>query len=392
MKDEYTLLAGTQWPDATPWAPFDARAVDFLSALSEAILRDPVLRQQENNAAFGFWCRRSRLEQLAQRHASPWPRLGRGLVLHLAPANVPELFAYTFAIGLLAGNANLVRLSSRCAETQGDLLRRIECVLAGHPEVWARTALVTYPRESGCTAELCARCDARVVWGGDETVAALRTMPMPPHGVELAFPDRRSLAVLSQRLIDGLDGEALRGLAHRFYKDTYPMDQNACSSPQLVVWLEDGGNPACRARWWEAVAAVAVERYPFGPFQAARKLERLCLSVMTGAVEGRVERYGGNYLHLLQLASLPRDLDSLRGGFGLFYTCGISRLEDLLPLLTPKVQTLVCGGLEPAEVSRFLARRHALGVDRVVTLGQALEMDTIWDGKDLIAGLSRMIL
>ena len=36
MKDEYTLLAGTQWPDATPWTPFDARAVDFLSALSEA--------------------------------------------------------------------------------------------------------------------------------------------------------------------------------------------------------------------------------------------------------------------------------------------------------------------------------------------------------------------
>ena len=43
-------------------------------------------------------------------------------------------------------------------------------------------------------------------------------------------------------------------------------------------------------------------------------------------------------------------------------------------------------------MSRFLAQRHALGVDRVAPLGQALEMDTIWDGKDLIAGLSRMIL
>ncbi len=28
---------------------------------------------------------------------------------------------------------------------------------------------------------------------------------------------------------------------------------------------------------------------------------------------------------------------------------------------------------------------------RVVPLGQALEMDTVWDGRDLIAALSRII-
>lgn len=366
--------------------------MEFLSALSEAILQDPALRRRESAAAFGFWCRRAHLEALSRRHASPWPRLGRGLVFHLAPANVPELFAYTLAIGMLAGNANVVRLSSRCAEGEGDLLRLMDRVLADHREVWARTSIVTYPRESGRTAELCARCDARVVWGGDETVAALRAMPMPPHAVELVFPDRRSMALLSQRALTDLDGEARRRLAHRFYNDTYQMDQNACSSPQLVLWLEDGGDPACRALWWQAVAAEAAERYPFGPFQTARKLERLCLSIMTGGVEGEVERYGGNYLYLVRLASMPRDLEDLRGGFGLFYERGISTLEDLLPILTPKVQTLVCGGLEPGETARFLVRRHAEGVDRVVPLGQALEMDAIWDGKDLIAQLSRIVM
>ncbi len=387
-----TLLAGIERLDPTPWAPFDPRVLAFLSALSEAVLRDPVLRRQESAAAFGFWCRRSHLEALARRHKVPWARLGRGSVLHLAPSNVPELFAYTMAIGMLAGNANIVRLSSRCAQREESLLRLIDQVLTEHREVRARTTLVTYPRDSGYTAELCARCDARVVWGGDETAAALRAMPMPPHGIELTFPDRRSLAVLSQRALSPLDGETRKALAHRFYNDTYQMDQNACSSPLLVVWLEDGGDSACRSRWWEAVAAEAVERYPFGPFQAARKLERLCLTVMTGAAAGTVEHYGGNHLYLLQLEAPPRDLDRLQGGFGLFYECGISTLDELLPILTPKAQTLVCGGLEPAEIAQFLVRRHALGVDRVVPLGQALEMDTIWDGKDLIAALSRIIM
>lgn len=390
MRDEWIQLAGVERPDPQPWAPFDPRATAFLRALSEAILHDPVLRRQEDAAAFAFWCRGSRLEALAKRHASPLPRLGRGLAFHLAPSNVPGLFAYSLAAGLLAGNANLVRLSSRRAEAERDLLRLMDRVLADHPEVRARTGLVTYPRKSGYTAELCARCDVRVVWGGDATVAALRALPMPPHAVELAFPDRKSLALLSQRALTGLEGESLRILAHRFYNDAYSMDQNACSSPQLVLWLEDGGDPSCRSRWWEAVAAEAAERYPFGAFQAARKLEQLCRSVMTGP-PAQVERYRGNYLYVVRLQELPERVDALQGGFGLFYEGRLSALEELLPLLSPKVQTLVCGGLEPSELAGYLAQNHARGVDRVVPLGRALEMDTIWDGKDLIAALSRIL-
>ena len=122
MRDNVTLLAGAEQVDAAPWLPFDPRAVDFLAELSAEVLRGPDTRRQEASAAFGFWCRRARLEALAARHASPLPRLGRGLAFHLAPANVPALFAYTLAIGLLAGNANVVRLSSRRMEGEAPLL------------------------------------------------------------------------------------------------------------------------------------------------------------------------------------------------------------------------------------------------------------------------------
>lgn len=211
--------------------------------------------------------------------------------------------------------------------------------------------------------------------------------------MELCFPDRWSLAVFSQRAFSALTPEERGALAHRFYNDTYQMDQNACSSPQLVLWLEDGGDPACRARWWEAVAAEAAERYPFGPFQAARKLERLCLCAMTMEQPSvaAVERYQGNLLYVARLAGLSGNLPSLAGGFGLFFEAALPSLEALAPLLPPKAQTLVCGGLEPAEVAALLARAGARGVDRVVPLGQALEMDTVWDGRDLIAALSRII-
>ena len=395
MRDNVTLLAGAEQVDAAPWPPFDPRAVDFLAELSAEVLRSPDTRRQEASAAFGFWCRRARLEALAARHASPLPRLGRGLAFHLAPANVPALFAYTLAIGLLAGNANVVRLSSRRVEGEAPLLAALRRVLERpeHAAVRARTSLITYGRDDAVTADYCARCDARIVWGGDATVAAVRAMPMPPHAVELCFPDRWSLAVFSQRAFSALTPEERGALAHRFYNDTYQMDQNACSSPQLVLWLEDGGDPACRGRWWEAVAAEAAERYPFGPFQAARKLERLCLCAMTmeEPAVAAVERYQGNLLYVARLAGLSGSLPSLAGGFGLFFEAALPSLEALPPLRPPKAQTLVCGGLEPSETAALLARAGARGVDRVVPLGQALEMDTVWDGRDLIAALSRII-
>lgn len=396
MMDDVTLLAGVPSPEDTPWPPFDPRVLDFLSHLSEELLRQPETRSGEAAAGFAFWCRRRRLEGLAQRYVSPLHRLGQGLIFHLAPSNVPAMFAYTLALGLLAGNANIVRLSSRRAGEEEALLAVLNSVLdrPEHLAVKGRTALIRYDRNPEITARFCARCDGRVVWGGDETVAAVRAMPMPAHGVELCFPDRWSLALFSRAALSAMGPAQMAELAHRFYNDTYQMDQNACSSPQLVLWLNDGGSPDCVQRWWNAVAAEAARNYAFGPFQAACKLERLCLTVMDlplGTVE-RVERFDGNLLCVADLAQLPQPLEQLKGGFGLFYQGVIQSLEELLSLLTPKVQTLVCGGVSPQEVSAWLMKRRAKGIYRVVLPGQALELDTLWDGKDVIGSLSRIIM
>lgn len=393
MRDNVTLLAGVERPETEPWVPFAPKVLDFLDALSAAV-RDHAGHLEEL-AAFAFWCRRSRLEALKARHACPRPRLGRGLLFHVAPSNVPAMFAYTYVIGLLAGNANIVRLSTRRGETEAVLCGILRETL-DRPEfasVKARSSFVSYDRDDEITVAYLAGCDGRVVWGGDAAVAAMRRLPMPPHAVEVCFPDRWSLALLSQAHLSALGEEALARLAHRFYNDTYLMDQNACSSPQLVVWLADGGEMGVRCRWWEAVAREARERYPLGPFQAARKYERFCHAAMTmtnPAVAG-LERHGGNLVYVARLSAMPAAPLELKGGFGLFFESEAADLKEVLSMLSPKVQTLACAGLEPGEVASFLAAHRARGVDRVVSLGQALEMETVWDGRDLIAALSRVI-
>ena len=39
-------------------------------------------------------------------------RVGRGLIFHICPSNVPTNFAYSFFFGLLSGNSNIVKVPS----------------------------------------------------------------------------------------------------------------------------------------------------------------------------------------------------------------------------------------------------------------------------------------
>ena len=63
--------------------------------------------------SLGFWLRRSNLESYKKRYENCGFRLGLGRTFHIAPSNVPLLFVYTMAIGLLAGNSCRVRVSAR---------------------------------------------------------------------------------------------------------------------------------------------------------------------------------------------------------------------------------------------------------------------------------------
>lgn len=386
------LLAGALAPAHTPWQPFDPLILDFLAALSDTI-RAAGAREMEELAAFGFWCRRTHLESLARRHAAERSRLGRGLLLHIAPSNVPTVFAYSLAIGLLAGNTNLIRLSMHRGPAE-ECLCGLLCKTLEQPTFEAvreRIGLISYPRNDALTTALLANCDGRVVWGGDATVAAIRALPMPAHAVEVCFPNRWSLALLSQAALSRMDCEARAALAHRFYNDTYLMDQNACSSPHAVFWLEDGGNAAVRTAWWQAVAEEVARRCVISPYKAVQKYELACTAAMMNAGVSNLKWYGGNRVCVAGLTEPPTPDALPFGRFGLFFECGITSLEQLLPLLCPKVQTISCAGLATEELAAFLVQHHSRGGDRVVPVGQALEMDTVWDGTDLISALSRTI-
>ena len=138
-------------------------------------MRSSVGRQFPDLMAFAFYTRKANLQRLASSLRLEEIRLGRGLCFHVAPANIPINFAFTWMFSLLAGNANVVRLPSKDFPQVDALLAIIAEVLGKYPELQERNAFVKYPRtDNETTAAYCRMADCRMIWGGDRTIAAIK--------------------------------------------------------------------------------------------------------------------------------------------------------------------------------------------------------------------------
>ena len=80
-------------------------------------------------------------------------------------------------------------------------------------------------------------CNARVIWGGNKTINNLRSVPIPANAKEIVFSDKYSICIINSDKLNKLKNTEIKKIAEKFYNDTFLFDQNACSSPHLILWL-----------------------------------------------------------------------------------------------------------------------------------------------------------
>lgn len=384
-----SLVAGSAAAlGAAPRRVLDPRDVALLADVSARLMRDPAAKALPDVMSFAFWCRRGHLRSLAESRGDLAHNVGRGLSFHVAPANVPVNFAFSWAFALLAGNACVVRVPSRPFPQVGAICSAAGEAMAGAGD--SRTAFVSYGHSSGATEALSALADVRVLWGGDQTVSRIRAMPSRPRCVDVAFADRYSVALIDAREVARLDAAGLGRLAAGFYNDTYLMDQNACSSPMTVAWVnscEEG-----KSAFWGAVRRRAVEGYALQGAVATDKYVRLCRDAMEGRLAGPARFDGWLDVVGLDAASLgPGALGGYRGKGGYFYELDVEGFADVAPLLGQPCQTVTYFGCDPEGVREVVLGSGLKGVDRIVPVGKAMDIDVVWDGMDLLSVMSRRV-
>lgn len=371
-----------------PPPPFAAETEAFGARLSARLFADPAARAFPDLAGLAFWLRPAATATL-RRHVAALgkQRRPRGLVLHIAPSNVETLFVYSWWLSAITGNQAIVRLSESGGKRTTLLLRLIDELLAEPAFAGLRqaTAMVRYPRDDATGRALSLAADLRVVWGGDTTVAAFRAMPSKPGAGDLLFPDRRSLAVMAAAATLALAEAGREDLAERFFTDAFWFDQKACSSPLLLAWV--GEVPVAEraaADFWPRLARRADRQgYAVAPAIQMAKLTEAARLVLDGAATS-VVRHGAAVMVVRGAPAPPRPETC---GGGLFQETVLASLDELVPLVDPRVQTVTHFGLSDDAVDA-LARRLS-GNHRLISVGRALEFSHLWDGQDLLAAMTR---
>lgn len=374
-----------------PHIPFSDDTMQFLGALSERLLKNKALRIYPEVTAFAFWCRMVHLEQMKTEYGSVEERrLGRGVSLHFTPSNMPVLFAFSMAAGLLAGNCVILRLAKKETRQEQGIVYEIKTLLEREfISFQNRIVMCRYEHDREITDALSDLCDVRVMWGSDQSIAEIRKSPLPPRATELSFASRGSAAVLSATEL--LHTKNLDLLTRQFYNDTYLNDQNACSSPHMIYWLGTHREVAeAQERFWSAVCTLLDERqYQIPAAIGVRKLNDAL--VLAAKFEGIKIYREKNRLVRVQVTEFQKEMwdHTVPGGF--FIECEGMKLDGLMPILTSYCQTVCIYGVDGKNLLQELIKHRIEGVDRIVSVGQALEFSLTWDGFDLIDAMSRRI-
>lgn len=375
--------------------PFGEAPLAFAAALADSLFHDTAAARHPELIALAFWMRSAemaRMKSAFEAMQSPTLLLApRGLALHFAPRNVDTIFLYSWLLALLCGNRNVIRLSRADTPVMSLLAAHVRQVLQRHELEMVRqtTWILRFDHDDAISSALSALADVRVIWGGDTTVTHLRGFPLPPHGREIAFPDRFSFAALSTK-VASLDTDALRGLAERFFNDAYLFDQMACASPRLVVWLgtEQEAQRASERFFDQLAEVIEAKRFRV---PTAVALEKLTFGYMAAAARPlrRVRRFS-NELSVMDLESLE-DFDRAHCGGGAFFQARLDTLSDLVPFVCRKDQSISVFGFAPDELRAFAQQLGGRGVNHIVPVGQALAFHRFWDGADLLQEMCQRV-
>lgn len=392
MENNVEYLIGQLPLTVRPMQPYSDEIIEFMDCFSKELRKRATKSHMADLSALSFWCRKGNIAKLKEQGDFSHS-IGRGLIFHVTPSNVPINFAFSYFFGLLSGNANIVRVPNKDFPQITEIIDALKVLLKEERFhfVAERTVFVRYGHEKEINDYFSEMADGRIIWGGDRTIEEIRKSPMKPKSTEIVFADRYSFGIISTEKMLSATEEERHTLAEKFYNDTYLMDQNACSTPHLIVWIGEKEKQA-QSLFWNEIALVA-DRYSLEPIKSVDKYTDLCMLGMSGKLEFATVNRWGNRLYTVNVNHLPEEIDTLRGRYGMFYQVAYKTLDDLKRevQISSRAQTVLYFGVDASEILSWVMDSGLMGIDRIVPFGSSLDMNTYWDGYDIIGQLSRRV-
>lgn len=364
--------------------PFDPFIVKIVDEISKAFVKS----KQKELVSLGYFFRKSNLEAYKKSFSSHLVRMPVGIVFHIVPSNVDFLFLYSSMLSMLVGNVNVVRLSSR---TDNSLVKAAFNIMN---EIFAKHnylgfKVITYDRSNEeATKELSLACNMRLVWGNDQTIDNIRKFPIKSHTKELCFYDRFSFSIVDCCEFADLSGTKKKDLIEKYYTDLYTLEQNACSSPKLIIWL--GDNLCDRFEFYNLLSKKA-EEYKIQDWNIVNKDLKMNLDAADGNVKS-CKRFNSK-LTVATINSLE-DFDRNGGNCGYLYEYLCDDYGKVFSFIegSNKDQTITYFGIDDDFKNNVVDCSKESSLSRIVPVGEALNFSYIWDGHNLLEEFSKIIV
>jgi hypothetical protein len=372
---------------------FHADVLDFISTLSREILSNSEARDFPDLISVGFSLRPAVITSYLEKAHNSYVRKGRGLAFHVTPSNVPLNFVYSYIFSLLAGNSNLIRLSSRNFPQIDVFVEILNRVLLNEKFIWVRnsTCLIRYSHEKTITDYFSSICDARIIWGGDKTIRDIKESEISLRSVDLTFPDRYSMSLIKAENFNSSDDRMKDNLVSRFFTDSYLFDQQGCSSPKLICWVgDDSVIDDAQKLFWEKLGDIAKQRYDLQMKSSMDKYIDICAIAAESGSNLRITM-PNNFLARIEVGQESKLIGTHQGQFGTFVECRIQTLDELADLTSDHFQTVTYFGFEIHSLKGAISNLNLRGVDRIVPIGNAFDISINWDGINFVESLSRIV-
>ena len=371
--------------------PFNDLTINFLKDFSILLKKERKIYQYPDLIYLIFWTSHRKIKEIKDKFTNKNIKLGRGLIFHITPSNVPTNFIYSFFFGLLSGNSNIVKVPSKNFSEKDIILSTINKLFKRKKYVKIKNSnfFIQYNEKKENTLNISSICDGRIIWGGDKTINEVRKFWIPERAIELTFADRYSLSVLNLNKFIRIKKNEIKSIAKKFFYDSYMLNQSACNSPHFVFWVGKK-NKIYQNRFWHELNNIAKEKFILKNNVAVNKYSNLIKNIIDQKDFQNIKTFKNN-LYVIDPNKNVKNIENIRGVSGIFFQKNIKNINELKKFITKKCQTLTYFGLDKKQVKSFLLKNNLLGIDRVVPIGKGLDINLIWDGYNVIESLSRNI-
>ena len=189
--------------------------------------------------------------------------------------------------------------------------------------------------------------------------------------------------------LEKLKNKEIIMIANKFFYDSYSMNQQGCNSPHFVFWVGKK-NKKTQNFFWSSLDEIIEKKYDFKEIQIIDKYTKLFENILLRNDISKISTRKNN-IYILDYKSKNELIENIRGVNGIFYQLNLNNLKELKKYITKKCQTVTYYGFTKSELEQFMLDSNLTGIDRIVPIGNALDIDFVWDGYDLIKTLSRIV-